>query len=167
MKHKQWWRAGLAWCAVSVLAKRLLAQAGYPKGFKAKIRVYQFAGAPELVPLLEAIQMQLREVGIELETEEADVTATVTPKLRDRRANWYRRPSIPSQKAVEPQLAGFNTGKGVPHQFETDELYAMWEQLLQTPDPKVVADWSFPGWDGGDLGHTWLIKACKQEKPCK
>ena len=34
-------------------------------------------------------------------------------------------------------------------------------------DPKIVADWPFPGWDGGDLGHTWLIKACKQERPCK
>ena len=24
-----------------------------------------------------------------------------------------------------------------------------------------------PGWDGGDLGHTWRITASKQEKPCK
>jgi hypothetical protein len=22
-------------------------------------------------------------------------------------------------------------------------------------------------WDGGDIGHTWLISACKQEQPCK
>jgi hypothetical protein len=90
---------------------------------------------------------------------------------------------------------------GQPHMFETDELYAMWEQLLQTPDPKaadellrkignykfenfetiplfgvpievvvdpkIIADWPFSGWDGGDLGHTFLISACKQEKPCK
>jgi hypothetical protein len=34
-------------------------------------------------------------------------------------------------------------------------------------DPKIVADWPFPGWDGGDVGHTWRIKACKQERPCK
>ena len=34
-------------------------------------------------------------------------------------------------------------------------------------DPKVVVDWAFSGWDGGDLGHTWLISACKQEKRCK
>jgi len=85
--------------------------------------------------------------------------------------------------------------------FETDELYAMWERLLQTADPKandellrkignykfenfktiplfgvpievvvdpkVVVDWAFSGWDSGDLGHTWLISACKQEKRCK
>jgi hypothetical protein len=34
-------------------------------------------------------------------------------------------------------------------------------------NPKFIEDWAFSGWDGGDLGHTWLIKACKQEKPCK
>jgi peptide/nickel transport system substrate-binding protein len=182
-------------------AKRLLAQAGFPKGFKAKIAVYPFAGAPELIPLLEAIQVQLREVGIELEPEEADLVAVVQPRMRDRKFNWYMRPTIPSKKAVEAQIAVFNAGKGPPHQFETDELYTMWEQLLQTADPKanedilrkignykfenfetiplfdvrievvvdpkVVEDWAFSGWDGGDIGHTWLIKACKQEKPCK
>jgi ABC-type transport system substrate-binding protein len=182
-------------------AKRLLAQAGYPKGFKAKMWVFPFAGAPELIALVEAIQVQLREVGIDIEPEDADVTATVTPRTRDRKASGYLRATIPSKKAVEAQIAVFNAGKGTPHMFETDELYAMWEQLLQTADPKaadellrkignykfenfetiplfgvpievvmdpkIVADWPFPGWDGGDLGHTYLISACKQEKPCK
>ena len=32
--------------------------------------------------------------------------------------------------------------------------------------PKIVDDWAFSGWDGGDIGHTWPITACKQEKPC-
>src|SRR5262245_62739308 len=92
-------------------AKRLLAQAGYPKGFKMKAWLYPFAGAPELIPLLEAVQVQLREVGIELEPEEADVVATVLPRSRDRKANWYLRPTIPSKKAVEAQISVFNTGK--------------------------------------------------------
>ena len=57
----------------------------------------------------------------------------------------------------------------------------MWEDLLQITDakardavfievivdPKIVADWPFPGWDGGDVGHTWRIMACKRNKPCK
>ena len=34
-------------------------------------------------------------------------------------------------------------------------------------NPKIVKDWPFSGWDGGDIGHTFLISACKQEKPCK
>jgi peptide/nickel transport system substrate-binding protein len=183
------------------VAKRLLAEAGYPNGFKAKAWLYPFAGAPELIPLMEAVAIQLREVGIELELEEADVVATVLPKSRDRKANWYLRAGPPSKKAVEPQIALFNAGKGTPHWFEDDTIYKMWEGLLRMSDPvqrdaqlrkignykfeqfeiiplfdvyievvvdpKVVDDWPFSGWDGGDLGHTFLIKACKQEKPCK
>jgi hypothetical protein len=102
---------------------------------------------------------------------------------------------------VEPQIAGFNAGSGTIHQFETDEIYQMWRDLLQMSEPaerdaqlrkignykfenfeiiplfnvyievvlnpNIVADWAFPGWDGGDVGHTWRITACKQEKPCQ
>jgi ABC-type transport system substrate-binding protein len=182
-------------------AKRLLAEAGYPKGFKAKAWLFPFAGAPELIPLMEAVQIQLREVGIELELEEADWVAVVRPKLRDRKAHGYLYAIPPSKKAVEPQIAGFNAGKAIIHQFETDELYQMWEDLRHITDPvardvqlrkignykfehfetiplfdvfieviadpKIVEDWAFPGWDGGDVGHTWRITACKQEKPCR
>jgi peptide/nickel transport system substrate-binding protein len=182
-------------------AKRLLAEAGYPKGFKAKAWLYPFAGAPELIPLMESVAVQLQEVGIELELEEADVVAAILPKTRDRKANWYLRAGPPSKKAVEPQIALFNAGKGTPHWFEDDTIYKMWEDLLQmsdpaqrdaqlrkignykfeqfeliplfdvyievVADPKIVADWPFSGWDGGDVGHTFLISACKQEKPCK
>jgi len=181
-------------------AKRLLADAGYPKGFKAKAWLYPFAGAPELIPLMESVAVQLREVGIELELEEADVVAAILPKTRERKANWYLRAGVPSKKAVEPQIALFNAGKGTPHWFEDDIVYKMWEDLLQIADPaqrdaqlrkignykfeqfetiplfdvyievvvdpKVVNDWPFSGWDGGDVGHTFLISACKQEKPC-
>ena len=182
-------------------AKQLLAEAGYPKGFKAKAWLFPFAGAPELIQLMEAVATQLREVGIELELEEADLVAVVQPKVRERRANWYIRGGVPSKKAVEPQIALFNAGKGVGHWFEDDTIYGMWEELLQTSDPKahdaqlrrignykfenfeviplfdvhievvvnpkIINDWPFSGWDGGDLGHTFLISACTQEKPCK
>jgi ABC-type transport system substrate-binding protein len=182
-------------------AKQLLAEAGYPKGFKAKAWLFPFAGAPELIPLMEAISTQLRDVGIELELEEADVVATVRPRTRDRKAGGYLWVGPPSKKAVESQIALFNAGKGTPHMFETDEIYKMWEDLLQMSDPeardaqlpkignykfenfeiiplfdvyievvvnpKIVNDWPFSGWDGGDIGHTFLISACKQDKPCK
>jgi ABC-type transport system substrate-binding protein len=182
-------------------AKQLLAEAGYPKGFKAKAWLFPFAGAPELIPLMEAIQVQLREIGVEMELEEADVVATVRPRTRDRKAGGYMWVGPPSKKAVESQIALFNAGKGTPHMFETDEIYKMWEDLLQMSDPaerdaqlrkignykfeqfeiiplfdvyievvvnpNIINDWPFSGWDGGDIGHTFLISACKQEKPCK
>jgi len=34
-------------------------------------------------------------------------------------------------------------------------------------DPKSVKDWPFSGWDGGDIGYTFLISACQQDTPCK
>jgi len=182
-------------------AKQLLAEAGYPTGFKAKAWLFPFAGAPELVQVMEAVATQLREVGIELELEDSDLVSVVQPKVRERRANWYVRGGVPSKKAVEPQIALFNAGKGVGHWFEDDTIYGMWEELLQIADPKaydaqlrrignykfenfeiiplfdvhievvvnpkIIKDWPFSGWDGGDIGHTFLISACKQEKPCK
>jgi ABC-type transport system substrate-binding protein len=182
-------------------AKRLLAKAGYPNGFKAKAWLFPFAGAPELIPLMEAVQIQLREVGIELELEETDWVANVRPTLRDRKAHGYLYAVPPSKKAVESQIAAFNAGKAILHQFEDDTLYAMWDELVHTADikkrdellrqignykfenfetiplfhafievimdPKIVDDWAFPGWDGGDIGHVWRITACKQEAPCK
>jgi ABC-type transport system substrate-binding protein len=182
-------------------AKQLLAEAGYPTGFKAKAWLFPFAGAPELVQVMEAVATQLREVGIELELEESDLVSVVQPKVRERRANWYLRGGVPSKKAVEPQISLFNAGKGVGHWFEDDTIYGMWEELLQISDPKgfdaqlrrignykfenfeiiplfdvhievvvnpkIIKDWPFSGWDGGDIGHTFLISACKQEKPCK
>jgi hypothetical protein len=151
--------------------------------------------------LVESIQVQLREVGIELELEEADLVATITPKRRERKTNWYLSAGVPSKKAVEAQIALFNAGKGLGHWFEDDTLYQMWVDLLQITDPKaydeqlrkignykfdnfeimplfdvsievvvnpkIIQDWPFSGWDGGDMGHTFLITACKQEPPCK
>ena len=38
---------------------------------------------------MEAVAVQLREVGIELELEEADVVATVRPRTRERKADGY------------------------------------------------------------------------------
>ena len=150
---------------------------------------------------MEAVALQLGEVGIEIKLEEADWVAAVRPKLQKREASGYLWAIPPSKKAVEAQLAVFNVGKGIAHIFQTDEIYKMWEDLLQITDakardaqlrkignykfesfetiplfdtyievivdPKIVADWPFPGWDGGDVGHTWRIMACKQEKPCK
>jgi hypothetical protein len=92
--------------------------------------------------------------------------------LRDRKAHDYLYAIPLSSTAVEPQIAAFHAGKASLHQLEDDTIYEMWHELLQITDievivdPKIIADWAFPGWDGGDIGHTWLSKACQQEKPC-
>ncbi len=50
-------------------------------------------------------------------------------------------------------------------QFETIPLFDLFIEVVV--DPKIIEDWPFAGWDGGDMGHTFLISACTQEKPCK
>ena len=116
-------------------AIRLLKEAGYPNGFKANAWLFPFPGAPELIPLMEAIQIQLFEVGIDLKLEEADLVSTVAPMLRKREAHGYMFAVPPSKKAVEAQIAVFNAGKATPKQFEDDTLYKMWEELKQISDP--------------------------------
>ncbi len=116
-------------------AMRLLKEAGYPNGFKANAWLFPFPGAPELIPLMEAIQIQLFEVGIDLKLEEADLVSTVAPMLRKREAHGYMFAVPPSKKAVEAQIAVFNAGKATPKQFEDDTLYKMWEELKQISDP--------------------------------
>ena len=86
---------------------------------------HPFAGAPELIPLMESVQIQLREVGVELELEETDWIAKVIPTMRDRKASGYLAALPPSKKAVEAQSSVFNVGKAIVHQFETDAIYQM------------------------------------------
>ena len=50
-------------------------------------------------------------------------------------AHGYLYVIPPSKKAVEPQIAAFNAGKALVHQFETDEIYQMWQELVQLTDP--------------------------------
>src|SRR5262249_39123068 len=65
--------------------------------------------------------------------------------------------------AVEAQLRKIGNYK-----FENFEIMPLFDVYIEVMvDPKIIEDWPFSGWDGGDIGHTWLIKACKQEQPCK
>jgi ABC-type transport system substrate-binding protein len=85
-------------------AKRLLAEAGYPNGFTAKAWLSPVASAPDLIPFMESVAMQLRRVGIKLGLEESDVVTVVHPKVRERRANWHLGASFLAKQAVEPQF---------------------------------------------------------------
>ncbi len=70
-------------------AKRLLAEAGYPKGFKAKAWLFPFAGAPELIPLMEAVASPVARGRYRAGAGRGRLVATVLPKTRERKANWY------------------------------------------------------------------------------
>ena len=182
-------------------AKALMAEAGYADGFTAKAWLFPFPGAPELIPLMQAVEVNLQEIGIELELVSSDWAGSVIPSLRGREFPGYMWAIPPSKKVVETQIAGFNAGYNATHQFEHDDLFEMWDKLRNTADlaardeilreignykfnnfenipmyevfieaildPNIVDNWIFPGWDGGDIGHTWLISACKTADPCR
>ena len=182
-------------------AQELMEEAGYADGFTANAWLFPFPGAPELIPLMEAIQIYLQEINIDLTLVEADWAGTVIPQLGSRDFPGYLWAIPPSKKVVETQIAGFNAGYNISHQYETDELFDKWDELRNTADlgerdallreignikfnsvenipffevfievimdPAIVDDWVFPGWDGGDIGHTWRITACKQVNPCR
>ena len=181
-------------------AKALMAEAGYSDGFSANAWLFPFPGAPELIPVMEQVQIYLQEIGIEVTLQETDWAGTVIPALGSRDYLGYLWAIPPSKKVVETQIAGFNAGYNVSHQYETDELFELWDKLRKTAplderdallrqignikfdnfeniplfevfieailDPNIVDNWIFPGWDGGDIGHTWLIFACKTVDPC-
>ncbi len=182
-------------------ARELLVEAGYPDGFEAKAWIFPFPGAPEMIPLMEAIQVYLEDVGIDITLVEADWAGTVVPTLRNYDASGFMFAIPPSKKVVEVQISAFNAGNALPHMYETDELFDKWFTLVNTADlnerdvllreignikfesfevlpffevfievivnPEIIDDWAFPGWDGGDIGHTWRITACKQDTPCR
>ena len=49
-------------------------------------------------------------------------------------------------------------------QFESIPLFEVFIEAVL--DPNIVNTWIFPGWNGGDIGHTWLVYACKTVDPC-
>ena len=75
-------------------AQRLLSEAGYPNGFQAKAWLFPFAGAPELIPLVEAVQIQLARRGHRIGTGRggpgihdcADLARQKSPRLSRRGA---------------------------------------------------------------------------------
>lgn len=72
-----------------------------------------------------------------------------------------RQMADPAQ--VEAQLRKIGNYK-----FESFEVIPFLDVFIEVVlHPNIVADWRFPGWDGGDIGHPWLITACKQETPCR
>ena len=114
-------------------AKRLLIEASYPNGFKAKAWLF-LAGAPSLFlggggghPVARSrhrVGVGRTRSGCRHPAHAAGAAGQLAPQSRP-----------PSKKAVEPQIALFNAGKGAAHMFETDEIYQMWEELLQLSDP--------------------------------
>jgi ABC-type transport system substrate-binding protein len=116
-------------------AKALLAEAGYPDGFKMKLYAYSWSGTPELLQVTEALALYFREIGIEARIEELEY-ARVWERIRQRQASgemWGFPPF-----SLRPPHAGLRLlyySKGAFHVYEHPFIDERIDKLSQLTDP--------------------------------
>ncbi len=115
-------------------SRELLVEAGYPDGFKIKGFNMAFFGFAEYSDLLQAMQLDLQKVGIEMELEEwqfNNYIGAIREKKPEGNGVWI----IPaSPLLVYAKLSIHNRSDGFVHTFETAELDAVFAELQQTVD---------------------------------
>ncbi len=115
-------------------ARELLAEAGYPEGFKVKGILMNVFGFPESADFMQSLDVYFRAVGIEMELEEWEFSnyfSSFTNKEPEAFGLWI---SPPSFKTVFAQMSLFNRSSGAIHFYETPELDALFAELSTTVD---------------------------------
>lgn len=116
-------------------AQELLAQAGYPEGFKMKMYgSHTLPGVPELPDIAEAISIFWTEIGIDVEIVSLEFSA-VRPQYRTKQFHGFAAPFRTVRRPLQEQVRLFNLPDGVVHQYETDAIVETWEELSLTLDP--------------------------------
>ena len=113
-------------------ARELLAEAGYPDGFKVKGILMNVFGFPESADFMQAVDVYLRDVGIEMDLEEwefSNYLASWRAKEPESHGLWI---APPSYKTVFAQLSLFNRSTGAIHFYETPELDVLFAELQTT-----------------------------------
>jgi ABC-type transport system substrate-binding protein len=113
-------------------ARELLAEAGYPDGFKVKGILMNVFGFPESADFMQALDVYFRDVGIEMELEEWEFSnyfSSWTNKEPEAFGIWI---SPPSFKTVYAQLSLFNRSSGAIHFYETPKLDELFAELSTT-----------------------------------
>ena len=115
-------------------ARELLAEAGYPDGFKVRGILMNVFWFPESADFMQALEVYFRDVGIEMELEEWEFSnyfSSWTNKEPEAFGIWI---SPPSFKTVYAQLSLFNRSTGAIHFYETLELDDLFDKLSTTID---------------------------------
>ncbi len=115
-------------------ARELLAEAGYPDGFEVKGFLMNVFGFPESADFMQALDVYLREVGIEMNLEEWEFSnffSSFTNKEPEAFGLWI---GPPSYKTVFAQMSLFNRSSGAIHLYETPVLDALFAELQTTVD---------------------------------
>jgi len=116
-------------------ARALLADAGYADGLKLKGILMNVFGFPESADFMQALQVMLEEVGIDLTLEEWEFSnyfSAWSTKQPESTGLWIAPPSF---KTVFAQLSLFNRSTGALHLYETQELDNLFADLQAATDP--------------------------------
>ena len=116
-------------------AKELLAQAGFPDGFKLKIwGSHTLPGVPELPDIAEAVAIFFTEIGVDVEIVSLEFSA-LRPHYRTKTTQGFIWPMRTVRRPLQEQIRLFNQPDGVVHQYESDSITEKWELLSVTLDP--------------------------------
>ena len=116
-------------------AREILAEAGYPDGFKIKMYgSHTLPGVPELPDIAEAISIFWTEIGIDVEIVSLEFSA-IRPQYRTSQFHGFAAPFRTVRRPLQEQVRLFNLPDGVVHQYETDSIVETWEELSLTLDP--------------------------------
>lgn len=115
-------------------SRELLAEAGYADGFKITGFNMNFFGFPEYSDMMQAMQLDLQKVGIEMELEEwqfNNYLAAMREKEPEANGIWLL-PASPL--LVYAKLSLHNRSNGFVHTFVTEELDEVFAELQVTVD---------------------------------
>jgi len=148
-----------------VRAKELIAEAGYPNGFKVDVRLSASGSVPENVQLGEAIQIYYRDIGLDVGTFQAE-RATYSKMRRNKELGLGMDAGIISLGAGtyrDPQfgIGTYNADFGVVHAYETQVLFDLHRKLTEATTPeerdrieREIGDLKFK--EFGEIPLFWL-----------
>ena len=172
-------------------AKELLAQAGYPNGFKVKTASYLLSGFPELPDTAEAIALYWKAIGLDVEIVSVDF-AVMRDLYRNKNNHQYVNAHRSSTQDVVGRLSNSLT---VTYFYEDKFMLDRFDRIIKSVDreeqkrleleigdhvfdeyyviplfflpvkvvvnPQVVSGWVFPGSFAGTYTHTEYIQAAR------
>jgi peptide/nickel transport system substrate-binding protein len=113
-------------------AKELLAEAGYPNGFKFDIYLYTLPGMPEIPEIVQAMALDWEAVGLQPNLINLEFSS-VRKKYRSQTISGQMWPIRSYSPPLVHYTAYFLTAS-TAHGFQTPELDAIWEELNRTVD---------------------------------
>ena len=118
-------------------SKELLAQAGYPDGFKMKIYGgHTMPGVPEMPDMAEALSIYFTQIGVDVEIVSVEFSV-VRNQLRNKLDHEFLYPMRSSRRPLQQQIRVHNLPAplGAGHFYESDLIVDKYDELTRTLDP--------------------------------